>query len=87
MNDICPFKVNVYRFILPTGITTMIDGKNKTLYMSSVKSIEERTRSNLTLSMGELHLKDDQLLMVTDQTTPNTIMLQLKFNTNEVEMN
>ncbi|TMW43438.1 hypothetical protein DOY81_011480 [Sarcophaga bullata] len=69
------------------GITTMIDGKNKTLYISTVKSIEERTRSNLTQSLGELGLKDGQPIMVSDQTSPNTITLVLKYNSNEVEMN
>lgn len=29
------------------GITTCTDGKNRTLYMQTVKSIEERTRCNL----------------------------------------
>lgn len=68
------------------GITTIIDGKNKTLYMSNVKSIEERTRSNLTLSFVELNLKDGQELMVADHTTPNTILLKLKYKVDEVEM-
>lgn len=54
--------------------------------MSAVKSIEERTRSNLTLSLGELGLKDGQMLMIADQTTPNTVTLQLKYNANEIEM-
>lgn len=69
------------------GITTMIDGKNKTLYMSTVKSIEEKTRANLTQSLGELGLKDGQQIMVSDQTTPTAIALLLKYNVNEVEMN
>lgn len=68
------------------GLTATIDGKNKTLYMSTVRSIEERTRKHLTLSLGELGLKDGQELMVADQTTPNTIILKLKYNANEVEM-
>lgn len=55
--------------------------------MSTVKSIEERTRPNLTMSLGELGLQDGHQLMVADQTTPNTITLQLKYNVNEVEMN
>jgi NEDD8-activating enzyme E1 len=68
------------------GLTTFIDGKNKTLYMSAVKSIEERTRSNLTLSLAELGLRDGQELMVADQTTPSTVLLKLKYDLNEVEM-
>lgn len=71
---------------LNLGITAVVDGKNKTLYMPNIKSIEERTRSNLTLSFGELGLKDGTELMVADQTTPNTISLKLKYNLNEVEM-
>lgn len=61
------------------GLTTTIDGKNKTLYMSAVKSIEERTRTNLTLSLDELGLVNNQEIVVADQTTPNTITLKLKY--------
>ena len=69
------------------GLTTTIDGKNKTLYMATVKSIEERTRANLILSLDELTLKDGQELMVADVTTPNTMVIKLKFDSdNEFEM-
>lgn len=68
------------------GLTTIINGKNKTLYMSAVKSIEERTRSNLTLSLCELGLQDNQEITVADTTSPNTITIKLKYNLNEVEM-
>ena len=37
------------------GITTSMGGKNKTLYMQTVKSIEAKTRENLKLSLkGDL---------------------------------
>lgn len=68
------------------GLTTNIDGQNKTLYMSSVKSIEEQTRSNLTLSLHELNLRDGQEIIVADVTNPNTVIIKLKFTGNEVEM-
>jgi NEDD8-activating enzyme E1 len=68
------------------GLTTSIDGSNKTLYMSAVKSIEEQTRANLTQSLHELNLVDGQELMVADATNPNTIIIKLKFTDNEVEM-
>lgn len=55
--------------------------------MSTVKSIEERTKSNLTQSLSELGLRDGQELMVADQTTPNTITMKLKYTYNEIEMN
>lgn len=54
--------------------------------MSSVKSIETQTRSNLTLSLGELGLQDGQEIIVADQTSPNTIIIKLKYNPNEVDM-
>lgn len=63
-----------------------MDGKNKTLYMSTVKSIEEKTRSNLTLSLFELGLKDGQEITVADLTNPNSVTIKLKYNLNEVEM-
>lgn len=69
------------------GITTFINGKKKTLYMSTVKSIEEKTRVNLTLSLDELGLEDGQELFVSDCTSPTTISLKLKYNSgNDVEM-
>lgn len=54
--------------------------------MSKVKSLEEKTRCNLTLALGELGLKDGQKLLIFDHTTPNTIHIQLKYQANEVEM-
>lgn len=68
------------------GLTTMVNGKNKTLYMSAVKSIEEQTRSNLTQSLHELNLVDGQELVIADATNPNSIIVKLKFTDNEVEM-
>ncbi|KAL1375872.1 hypothetical protein pipiens_004575 [Culex pipiens pipiens] len=68
------------------GLTATIEGKNKTLYMATVKSIEEATRKNLTLSLAELGLQDGHELMVADVTNPNTILIKLKFASNEVEM-
>uniref|UniRef100_A0A1Q3F3G9 NEDD8-activating enzyme E1 catalytic subunit n=1 Tax=Culex tarsalis TaxID=7177 RepID=A0A1Q3F3G9_CULTA len=68
------------------GLTATVEGKNKTLYMATVKSIEEATRKNLTLSLAELGLQDGHELMVADVTNPNTILIKLKFAGNEVEM-
>ena len=40
------------------GLTANVGGKNKTLYMPSVKSIEEKTRENLKKSLaGELLIR------------------------------
>lgn len=69
-----------------TGITTTVNGKNKTLYMSTVKSIEEKTRANLTMSLGELGLSDGHEILVADETTPLTVSVILKYNTNEIDM-
>lgn len=68
------------------GITMHIDGKNKTLYISTVKSIEERTRPNLKLTLEELNIKNGQELDVADQTNPNTATIRIKY-TNDSEMN
>lgn len=68
------------------GLTTTINGKNKTLYMSTIKSIEEHTRENLNKSLVELGLTDSSEIMVADLTTPNTMLLKLKFDICDVEM-
>lgn len=61
------------------GLTAYIDGKSKTLYMQTVASIEERTRENLTKTLIELGLRNGSEINVADSTTPNAIVLKLKF--------
>ncbi|GAB0100855.1 Nedd8-activating enzyme E1 catalytic subunit [Sergentomyia squamirostris] len=68
------------------GLTASVDGKNRTLYMSTVKSIEEKTRCNLTMSLSELGLHDDHELTVADLTNPNAVTIKLKFASKEAEM-
>ncbi|KAG8037067.1 hypothetical protein G9C98_004389 [Cotesia typhae] len=69
------------------GITVNINGKNKTLYMHTVASIEVQTRANLTKTLTELGLKNDMEINVADVTTPKTKIIKLKFqNGNDVEM-
>ena len=53
---------------------------SKTLYMSSIKSIEERTRPNLERTLNELGLINGQEILVTDITSPNTIVFNLKLS-------
>ncbi|XP_066527393.1 NEDD8-activating enzyme E1 catalytic subunit isoform X3 [Hoplias malabaricus] len=61
------------------AITTTLDGKNKTLYLQTVASIEERTRPNLSKSLQELGLVNGQELAVADVTTPQTLLFKLIF--------
>ena len=68
------------------GLTTVVDGKNKTLYMSTIASIEEKTRQNLSKTLIDLGLRDDSEIMVADLTSPNTIVLRLKYLSSDVEM-
>jgi ubiquitin-activating enzyme E1 C len=64
------------------GLTTYIDGKNKTLYMRAVQSIEEKTRENLSKTLIELGLTNNSMINVADITTPSVITLKLKFLVN-----
>uniref|UniRef100_A0A8C4QXS7 E2 binding domain-containing protein n=1 Tax=Eptatretus burgeri TaxID=7764 RepID=A0A8C4QXS7_EPTBU len=59
------------------AITATIHGRNKTLYMQTVASIEERTRPNLTKTLTELGLSDGQELAVADVTSPQTLLFRL----------
>jgi len=61
------------------GLTTFVNGKNRTLYMSTVSSIEERTRENLKKTLNELGVCDGHELYVADVTTPNTLTVRIKF--------
>lgn len=53
---------------------------SKTLYMSSIKSIEQMTRPNLEKTLSELGLLNGQEILVTDITSPNTIIFNLKLS-------
>uniref|UniRef100_A0A671V6G2 NEDD8-activating enzyme E1 catalytic subunit n=1 Tax=Sparus aurata TaxID=8175 RepID=A0A671V6G2_SPAAU len=61
------------------AITATVEGKNKTLYLQSVASIEQRTRPNLSKTLKELGLADRQELAVADVTTPQTMLFRLCF--------
>lgn len=61
------------------GATTSINGKNKTLYMSNVSSIEEATRPNLKKSLKELGLESGCEVVVADITTPLPLVFKLNF--------
>jgi len=62
------------------GITTKINGKNKTLYMQTVTSIEEATRKHLKMTLNDLGLANGSELVVADVTTPTSIVLKLVLN-------
>ena len=61
------------------GATTSIGGKNKTLYMSKVKSIEEATRPNLKKSLPELGLEHGCEIVVADPTSPVSSVFRLSY--------
>ncbi|XP_074861674.1 NEDD8-activating enzyme E1 catalytic subunit isoform X3 [Carettochelys insculpta] len=63
------------------AITATVYGGNKTLYLQTVASIEERTRPNLSKTLKELGLVDGQELAVADITTPQTMLFKLHFTT------
>ena len=64
------------------GVTTINpeDGKNKTLYMASVESIEKATRPNLKKTLEELNIRDGAELVVADATTPNAVIFKISFS-------
>jgi len=61
------------------GITAYISGKNRTLYLPHVSSIEAQTRDNLKKTLTELGLENGSEIMVADVTSPNTVVFNLKF--------
>ena len=65
------------------GLTTVVEGHSKTLYMQNVKSIEERTKPNLKKTLKELGLTDGQELVVADVTTPSSLVFLLQISGNE----
>lgn len=78
-------KENVtYQMKSPGLTTTDMNGKNKTLYMENVPSIEEATRKNLKKTLCELGLVDGSELVVNDITSPNSIFFKIRSRTMDV---
>jgi len=61
------------------GVTTIINGRNRTLYMQNIPSIEEATRRNLNVKLKDLGLQDGQEVVVSDITSPKPTICKLKF--------
>ena len=64
------------------AITTMNPetGRNKTLYMASIESIEKATRPNLKKTLHELGLVNGSEVVVADSTTPNPVEFKIGFS-------
>jgi len=60
------------------GLQTMADGRTKSLYLSSPKSIEEKLRPNLKKTIEELGLQDGSELCVADITNPTSLIFKIK---------
>ncbi|KAL1510040.1 hypothetical protein ABEB36_004696 [Hypothenemus hampei] len=68
------------------GLTTTINGSNKTLYIPTIEAIEKRTRENLNKTLQDLGLNDGQEIVVADITTPTSLIIKLTFKTVDIEM-
>ncbi|CAB0038004.1 unnamed protein product [Trichogramma brassicae] len=60
------------------SITAKISGKNKTLYVENIASLEEQTRQNLSKSLFELGISNHTDLIVADSTAPSTFTFKVK---------
>jgi len=55
------------------SVTTMAGDRNKTLYVPNIPHLEEQTRDNLEMTVSDLGVQHEQLLTVTDVTSPKHI--------------
>lgn len=62
------------------GLTTMIGNRSKTLYIQNIPSLEQSTRPNLEKTLEELEVKHEQILNVTDVTSPKPILLKINIS-------
>jgi len=61
------------------ALTANINGKQTTLYISSVPSLEKQTRPNLKKSLKELGLVNGSEVIVADETSPLPLVFKLSF--------
>lgn len=83
LSDVIDYLVEDLKYTMKgPALITNIDGKNKTLYMQTVASIEAATKGNLKKTLEELSLLDGQEIVVTDSTRPNSVIFILKYEKN-----
>uniref|UniRef100_T2M8Z7 NEDD8-activating enzyme E1 catalytic subunit n=1 Tax=Hydra vulgaris TaxID=6087 RepID=T2M8Z7_HYDVU len=63
--------------LLSPSITSWVEGKNKTLYISNIESLEQATRQNLSKTLLELGITYGSELQVTDITSPKVILITI----------
>ncbi|KZS09384.1 Nedd8-activating enzyme E1 catalytic subunit [Daphnia magna] len=80
LSEVMEYLSTTYQMKSPGITTTDQQGRNRTLYLPNVSSIEERTRPNLKKTLKELELKDGAQLIVADVTSPNSIEFHLKLH-------
>lgn len=59
------------------ALTANINGKQTTLYLSAVPSIEKQTRPNLKKTLAELGLVNGSEIVVADETSPMPLSFKL----------
>jgi len=59
------------------GITTVVDGKSRTLFMQVI----QQTETNLSLKLTELGVVDGGEITVADSTTPKACTFKIKYQT------
>ena len=69
---------NDYQMKAPCLTTADTNGQNQTLYIQSIASLEQATRSNLSKTLKELNLGNGQKIFVADSTSPSTMTFQLR---------
>lgn len=63
-------------------LTTVVEGKNKTLYMPTLEAMETATRLNLKKKLTDLGISDGHEIVVADTTTPKPISVLIKYTYN-----
>jgi len=61
------------------GLTTTVNGKNKTLYISNIPSLEAATRGNLTKKLTDLGISPSQEVIITDVTSPKPVVCTIHY--------
>lgn len=61
------------------SLTTVVDGRNKTLYMPTLEAMKKVTEANLSKTLHELGIDDGHQIVVADVTTPKPVTLSIKY--------
>ncbi|CAL8093457.1 unnamed protein product [Calicophoron daubneyi] len=86
LKDVIEYLCNSVEYQMRSpSVVTVENGKNKSLFID-LPELEEVLKPNLSKTLADLGLHNNQILLISDATTPRTLSFQLRLSDKDVPM-